>query len=60
MNVATDRRAGDSKRDMTDSGQIVAALRDIAATKDLTPDELDDLLRDGITAGLILIYGPTV
>lgn len=60
MNVATDRRAGDSKRDMTDSGQIVAALRDIAATKDLTPDELEDLIRDGITAGLIRIYGPNV
>ena len=45
---------------MTNTGQIVAALRDIAATKDLTPDELDDLIRDGITAGLIRIYGPNV
>lgn len=45
---------------MTNAGQIVAALRDIAATKDLTPDELDDLIRDGITAGLIRIYGPNV
>ena len=45
---------------MTNAGQIVAAFRDIAATKSLTPDEVYDLIRDGIVAGLVKIYGPNV
>ena len=45
---------------MTNAGQIVAAFRDIAATKSLTPDEVHDLIRDGIVAGLVKIYGPNV
>ena len=43
-----------------DSGQIIAALRDVAATKSLAPDEMQDLIRDGILAGLARIYGPNV
>jgi len=45
---------------MTNAGQIVAAFRDIAATKSLSPDEVNDLIRDGIIAGLVKIYGPNV
>ena len=45
---------------MTNAGQIVAAFRDIAATKNLSPDEVYDLIRDGIIAGLVKIYGPNV
>lgn len=45
---------------MANAGQIVAALRDIGATKDLTPDEVSDLMQDGILAALQRIYGPTV
>lgn len=45
---------------MTNAGQIVAAFRDIAATKSLSPDEVNDLIRDGIVAGLVKIYGPNV
>lgn len=45
---------------MTDSGQIVAAFRDMATTKSLSPDEVNDLIRDGIMAGLARIYGAQV
>jgi len=45
---------------MTNAGQIVAAFRDIGATKSLSPDEVYDLIRDGIVAGLVKIYGPNV
>jgi len=45
---------------MTNAGQIVAAFRDIGATKNLSPDEVYDLIRDGIVAGLVKIYGPNV
>ncbi len=45
---------------MTNAGQIVAAFRDIAATKSLSPDEVNDLIRDGILAGLVKIHGPNV
>ncbi|MBT8335585.1 MAG: transcription termination factor NusA [Gemmatimonadetes bacterium] len=45
---------------MANAGQIVAALRDIGSTKDLTPDEVHDLLKDGILAGLMRIHGPNV
>ncbi|HSM03096.1 MAG TPA: transcription termination factor NusA [Longimicrobiales bacterium] len=45
---------------MANAGQIVAALRDIGATKDLTPDEVNDLMKDGILAALVRLYGPNV
>jgi len=45
---------------MTNAGQIVAAFRDIAATKNLSTDDVYDLIRDGIVAGLVKIYGPNV
>lgn len=42
------------------SGQIIAAFRDVAATKSLSIDEMHDLIQDGIMAGLARIYGPNV
>ena len=45
---------------MTDAGQILAAFRDIAATKNITTDDVHDLIKDGIVAGLVKIYGPNV
>jgi len=45
---------------MANAGQIVAALKDIGATKDLDPDEVSDLLKDGILAGLARLYGQNV
>jgi N utilization substance protein A len=39
---------------------MVAALRDVASTKSLSRDEVNDLLKDGILAGLARIYGPNV
>jgi N utilization substance protein A len=55
------RLSGRIKRKrMTNAGQIVAAFRDIAATKSLSQDEVYDLIKDGIVAGLVKIYGPNV
>ncbi|MDT8340196.1 MAG: transcription termination factor NusA [Longimicrobiales bacterium] len=45
---------------MANAAQIVAALRDIGATKDLSPDEVNDLMKDGILAALMRLYGPEV
>ncbi len=45
---------------MPNAGQIVAAFRDVAATKSLTPEEMNDLVKDGILAGLARIHGPNV
>ncbi|MEX1257327.1 MAG: transcription termination factor NusA [Gemmatimonadota bacterium] len=45
---------------MANAGQIVAAIRDMAATKSLSNEEMNDLIRDGILAGLIRIHGPNV
>jgi transcription termination/antitermination protein NusA len=45
---------------MANGGQIVAAFRDVASTQSLSADEVNDLIRDGIMAGLARIYGPTV
>lgn len=45
---------------MVDAAQIVAAFRDVASTKSLSQDDVHDLLRDGIMAGLMKIYGPNV
>jgi transcription termination/antitermination protein NusA len=45
---------------MTNAGQIIAAIREMAAQKDLEQDEMHDLIRDGMSAGLARIYGPNV
>src|SRR5688572_2957979 len=45
---------------MANAGQIVAAFRDVGATKSLSADEVNDLIKDGIMAGLAKIYGPNV
>ncbi len=45
---------------MANAAQIVAAFRDVAATKSLTDEEMADLVKDGILAGLARIHGPTV
>ena len=45
---------------MANAAQIVAAFRDVAATKSLTDEEMTDLVKDGILAGLARIYGATV
>lgn len=45
---------------MSNTGQIIAAFRDIAATKSLEADDVNDLIKDGIHAGLARIYGPNV
>ncbi len=45
---------------MIDAGQIVAAFNDVASTKNLSPEEVNDLLKDGIMAGLSRIHGPNV
>ena len=45
---------------IANSGQIIAAFRDMAATKNLSLDELNELIQDGIMAGLARIHGPNV
>ena len=45
---------------MVNAAQIVAAFRDVAATKSLSDEEMTDLVKDGILAGLARIYGATV
>jgi N utilization substance protein A len=45
---------------MANAALIVAAFRDVAATKNLTDNEMTDLVKDGMLAGLGRIYGPTV
>ena len=45
---------------MANAAQIVAAFRDVAATKSLSDEEMTDLVKDGILAGLARIYGPNV
>jgi len=45
---------------MANAAQIVAAFRDVASTKSLSPEEMEDLVRDGILAGLARIYGTNV
>jgi len=45
---------------MANAAQIVAAFRDVAATKSLSDEEMTDLVKDGILAGLARIYGMTV
>lgn len=45
---------------MANAAQIVAAFRDVASTKSLSEEEMTELVKDGILAGLARIYGPTV
>jgi N utilization substance protein A len=45
---------------MANAAQIVAAFRDVASTKSLSPEEMEDLVKDGILAGLARIHGPNV
>jgi len=45
---------------MIDAGRIMAAFNDVATAKSLTPEEVNDLLTDGIMAGLSRIHGPNV
>jgi len=45
---------------MANAAQIVTAFRDVASTKSLTDEEMTDLVKDGMLAGLARIYGPTV
>ena len=45
---------------MANAAQIVAAFRDVAATKSLSDEEMTDLVKDGILAGLARLYGATV
>ncbi|MSR19464.1 MAG: transcription termination factor NusA [Gemmatimonadetes bacterium] len=45
---------------MANAAQIVAAFRDVAAIKSLSDGEMIDLVKDGILAGLVRLYGATV
>ncbi len=45
---------------MPNAAQIVAAFRDVAMTKSLSPEEMNELIKDGILAGLARIYGANV
>jgi N utilization substance protein A len=45
---------------MANAAQIVAAFRDVASTKSLSDEDMTDLVKDGILAGLARIYGATV
>jgi len=45
---------------MAKAEQIVTAFRDVAATKNLSDEEMIDLIKEGIFAGLARIYGTTV
>ena len=45
---------------MATPAEVLAALRELATSKQLDNNELIDLLRDGIQAALIRRYGPTV
>ncbi len=45
---------------MANAAQIVAAFRDVASTKSLSAEEMEDLVKDGILAGLARIYGTNV
>jgi N utilization substance protein A len=45
---------------MTASPEVLAAIRELSATKQLDRTELLDLLRDGIHAALVRRYGPNV
>ena len=43
-----------------DTARIIEAFKAVAAAKSLEPDEVNELIRDGIHAGLARIYGANV
>ncbi len=43
-----------------DTGRVIEAFKAVAAAKSLEPDEVNELIRDGIHAGLARIYGVNV
>ncbi len=45
---------------MANAAQIIEAFRDVASTKSLSDEEMTDLVKDGMLAGLARIYGATV
>ena len=45
---------------MANTAQVLAAFRDMIANKNLSREELHDLIRDGIMAALARRFGPTV
>jgi len=45
---------------MANTTQVLAAFRDMIANKNLSREELHDLIRDGIMAALARRFGPTV
>ncbi len=45
---------------MPNAAQIIAAIREMANTKKLDADEMNELIRDGLLAGLARIYGANV
>lgn len=45
---------------MTNATQVLAAFRDMIANKNLSREELHDLIRDGIMAALARRFGPNV
>ena len=45
---------------MGNATQILAAFREMIANKNLSKDDLHDLIKDGIMAALARRYGPTV
>lgn len=45
---------------MANTTEVLAAFRDMIANKNLSRDELHDLIKDGIMAALARRYGPTV
>ncbi|MBI4408899.1 MAG: transcription termination factor NusA [Gemmatimonadetes bacterium] len=45
---------------MTNATQVLAAFRDMISNKNLSRDELHDLIRDGIMAALARRFGPNV
>lgn len=49
-----------SRMAMANTTEILAAFRDMIANKNLSRDELHDLIRDGIMAALARRHGPTV
>lgn len=45
---------------MTNATQVLAAFREMIANKNLSREELHDLIRDGIMAALARRFGPNV
>ena len=45
---------------MANATQVLAAFREMIANKNLSRDDLHDLIKDGIMAALARRYGPTV